>query len=238
MDHSPLHNLLIEEEDSRTWLVTYADLVTLLLVFFILLYTLAYFEKEKYRSGLRDLETRFSAGESMDPQEHKWKSRPIRLDEFTGIRSRQKELIKSVNRFARTLEMPDSVHTENIGNKIVIRVSGEALFASGSADLNPGVTPSFDYLIRIFNQYPEYQINIKGHTDDRPIATRRFPSNWDLSAIRATTVLKYMVSRGIQPNRLTATGYGDALPRVPNDTDANRAINRRVEFVLEKKEIF
>ncbi|MBU3954174.1 MAG: OmpA family protein, partial [Proteobacteria bacterium] len=69
-----------------------------------------------------------------------------------------------------------------------------------------------------------------------PISTRAFPSNWELSAIRATTVIKYLVSKGVAPQRLTATGYGDIMPQVPNTTDENRARNRRVEFVLEKKE--
>ena len=87
----------------------------------------------------------------------------------------------------------------------------------------------------IAREYPEYTINIKGHTDDIPIATERFPSNWELSAVRATTVLKYLIGKGISARRLTATGYGDSDPLVPNTSDRNRAVNRRVEFVLEKK---
>jgi len=85
------------------------------------------------------------------------------------------------------------------------------------------------------DDYSEYSVNIKGHTDDRPILTKEFPSNWELSSIRATTVLKYLIQGGIDPGRLTATGYSDLLPLVANDTPENRAINRRVEFVLEKK---
>ena len=72
-------------------------------------------------------------------------------------------------------------------------------------------------------------------TDDRAIETRQFPSNWELSAVRATTVLRYFIGRGIDPQRMTATGYADFLPLVANDTIENRARNRRVEFVLEKE---
>ncbi|MCG8567330.1 MAG: OmpA family protein [Desulfobacterales bacterium] len=236
MDH--FNNPLIPEEDDRPWLVTYADLVTLLLVFFVLLYSLAHFETENYRQGLEKLSAQVEDEKMMQTHLRQWKTQPMRIDEFTGIRSREQSLVKSVNRFARQIESPQDVHTDISGGKITIRLSGETLFASGKARLNPESFPLIDRLIGIFNDFPEYTINIKGHTDNQPIATRQFPSNWELSAIRATTVLKYMIQQGISPQRLTATGYGDSLPRVPNSSDANRATNRRVEFVLEKKESF
>jgi len=102
--------------------------------------------------------------------------------------------------------------------------------------LNPSAIPIFDDLIDILFDYPDYNINIKGHTDNIPISTEIFPSNWELSAIRATTVLKYVISRGVNPDRLTATGYGDVMPLLPNTSEENRTQNRRVEFVLEKKD--
>jgi chemotaxis protein MotB len=110
------------------------------------------------------------------------------------------------------------------------------LFNSGSATLNKNALPILDKIARLLFEYPEYNINIKGHTDNVPISTKQFPSNWDLSAIRATTVLKYLIQKGIKPERLTATGYGDVMPLVPNTSAENRAINRRVEFVQEKTE--
>jgi len=144
-------------------------------------------------------------------------------------------MVKAIERFVRQLDQDKNIVTQMKDGKVIVTVSGEALFSSGSAVLSPDSLPVFDRMIQIFDDFLEYNINIKGHTDNIPISTKAFPSNWELSAIRATTVLKYLVSRGIKPQRLTATGYGDIIPLVPNTTDKNKARNRRVEFVLEKK---
>ena len=87
----------------------------------------------------------------------------------------------------------------------------------------------------MFSDHADYRIAIRGHTDDRNIQTRQFPSNWELSAVRATTVLRFFIQQGIDPQRMTATGYADYIPLVDNDSAENRARNRRVEFVLEKE---
>ena len=88
----------------------------------------------------------------------------------------------------------------------------------------------------MFRDHADYRIAIRGHTDDLGIDTAQFPSNWELSAVRATTVLRYFIGQGIDPERMTATGYADYLPLVENNSVENRARNRRVEFVLEKEE--
>ena len=90
-------------------------------------------------------------------------------------------------------------------------------------------------MAQLFRENPDYRITIRGHTDDLDIDTVQFPSNWELSAVRATTVLRYFIQQGIDLERMSATGYADFFPLVPNDTVENRARNRRVEFVLEKE---
>jgi len=114
-------------------------------------------------------------------------------------------------------------------------VSGGTFFKSGKAKLNPMAALVFDDIAEVVRGYPEYKVNIHGHTDDRPIKSKKFPSNWELSSMRATSVLRFLVARNIDPSRLAATGNADSVPIVPNDTHANRAKNRRVEFVLEKE---
>jgi len=235
------NSAFIAYDDDATWLITYADLMTLLLVFFVLLYSLAFFEKEKYKAKVKTIigqleHDRTPKGVLEVFDAPGTPDRRISIEDITGLRSRETTLIKTINRFAQKTGQDKSISTQAEQGKIIITVSGETLFSSGSADLNPSAFPVFNQLIETFDAFPEYNINIKGHTDNIPISTRDFPSNWELSAIRATTVIKYLVSRGVAPQRLTATGYGDIMPQVANTTEENRARNRRVEFVLEKKE--
>ena len=110
------------------------------------------------------------------------------------------------------------------------------LVESGQAELKERARFIFANLGQMFRDYAYYAIAIRGHTDDRNIETTQFPSNWELSAVRATTVLRFFIDQGIDPERMTATGYADYLPLDDNNSVENRARNRRVEFVLEKKD--
>jgi len=241
MKDTSYNSSFITYDDDANWLITYADLMTILLVFFVLLYTLAFFEKEKYESRveviMRQLKQDQQPKGAMEMFDLSGNQDPkISLEDFTGLRSRETTLFKKVNKMAQKSDQRKKITTLSRYGKIMIIISGEALFGSGSASFNSDALPNFDQLIQLFDEYPEYTINIKGHTDNIPISTPAFPSNWELSAIRATTVLKYLIAKGISPQRLTATGYADIMPLVPNTTDENRNKNRRVEFVLEKNE--
>ena len=240
MRDNTYNSTFITYDDEATWLVTYADLMTILLVFFVLLYTLAFFEKEQYRHAVESVKVQIEDNEHliglMELMEIP--ERPdtqITIEDITGLKSREKSLFENLNKFARSNTQSQSISTRILDGKIIVNVEGNALFNSGSAALNSTAIPIFDEIIKILRDYPDYNINIKGHTDNIPISTDMFPSNWELSAVRATTVLKYLISKGIDPQRLTATGYGDVMPLVPNTSEENRAQNRRVEFVLEKK---
>ena len=239
MRDNSYNSTFITYDDEATWLVTYADLMTILLVFFVLLFTLAAFEKEKYKNTIEEikilmktnqkligLEELMEVPETMDTK--------ITIEDITGMHSREKTLFKKIIKFARTSSEQQNISTKILDGKIIVSVKGKALFNSGSASLNSTAISIFNEIIQILDDYPEYNINIKGHTDNTPISTNIFPSNWELSAVRATTVLKYLISKGINPKRLTATGYGKVMPLVPNTSKENRALNRRVEFVLEK----
>ncbi len=231
----------ITYDDDATWLVTYADLMTILLVFFILLYTLAFFEKEKFRHAVETIKVQIEEDENliglMELMEiPETEDTQITIEDITGLHSREKSLVENITRFVQSSKQKQNISSRVLKGKIIVSIKGKALFNSGSASLNRTAISIFDDIIQILYDYPEYNINIKGHTDNVPISTTIFPSNWELSAVRATTVLKYLISKGITPQRLTATGYGDVMPLVPNDSEENRAKNRRVEFVLEKKE--
>ena len=134
---------------------------------------------------------------------------------------------------AVTKEAP--VDVEVTKDNIILRIPGQVLFEKGGADLRLEARPSLDSVINIANRYPDYKINIQGHTDDYPISTERFPSNWELSSARATAVLRYFIDKGAEPERMTATGYADTFPLFSNDTKAGQLRNRRVEVILEKE---
>lgn len=117
-------------------------------------------------------------------------------------------------------------------DRLQIEVGNEILFPSGSAELSPaGRALLADLTELILND--RLQIAVEGHTDNVPINTDRFPSNWELSSIRATSVAHELMTLGVDRKRLKVTGYADTRPRVPNDSDDHRALNRRVSLVLE-----
>ena len=131
------------------------------------------------------------------------------------------------------------VESDTTDNKrLIYRVPGNTLFESGEAYLKKEARNVLEKIVGVTLQYPKYKINIQGHTDDIPISSDRFPTNWELSASRATAVLRFFIDKGIEPERLTATGYSDIFPLVSNETELGRAKNRRVEFVLEKENKF
>ena len=230
----------LEDEEGAGWIVTYADLVTLLPVFFVLLYSISSLNMERFRQAFESI--RISLGKDMTtlgvievmevPQLDR---KELTLEEIFGRRSREEAMVEDINAFVAERNVGDNITVQILNNKVVVRIQGTILFESGSEQLMPQAEPILGQIVHIFKAYPEYNINIRGHTDDVPIATLRFPSNWELSAFRATTVLKYLIEKGVSPFRLTATGYGSLLPLRPNTTAENRAMNRRVEFVLEKK---
>jgi chemotaxis protein MotB len=254
---------LLEENDSADWLYTYADLMTLLLVFFILLFSLSSIEAERFEVAMRSLNEAFHGEgansiidlpheapiktevpveieeklpaqdladkEAEKPNEAEAKNQNIAID--TELRSLTDEVSKqfqvSLAKDALEVGAPKD-------GKVVIKVKGDVLFPSGSAEFNREMMTVLDTMVLTLKKNPQMKLSIQGHTDDIPIETSRFPSNWDLSAIRATNVLRYMVRGGIDLDRVSATGYGESKPLVPNDSLENREKNRRLEFVLER----
>ncbi len=227
----------LEEDEGAGWLATFADLATLLLVFFILLFSISSLNLEKFKAAVRSIQV--NLGEELpaigilDVIDNQAEQK-VSIEEITGLRSREQEIIDGINEFIEEKRLGEHIILKTFKEKIVILIKGRILFKSGSAELNRKSFPILDKIVDIIDKYPEYYVNIKGYTDNVPISTNEFPSNWELSAIRATTVLKYLIKNDIEPDRLTATGYGDLAPIAPNDTEENRTKNRRVEFILKK----
>ncbi|MBF0572511.1 MAG: OmpA family protein [Desulfamplus sp.] len=239
MKETRISDSLISNDDEAGWLVTYADLITLLLVFFVLLYSISSTEQARAVSALKTIRSQMEANsffsEYVDMFDFPdYGNQQIALDERIGLASRQDSIIRDVNKFITQNNNSNDLTTFVRMGKIIIRLDGNYVFEQGSAEINKGFIPVLQRLLDIMYDYPDYILNIKGHTDDTPISSEKYTSNWELSSARAMEVLKYLIRNGVEPERLTATGYGSTLPLVPNSSQENREKNRRVEFVLEK----
>lgn len=252
---------LLETSEGSGWITTFADLMTLLLVFFVLLFSMSTVENERFARMLVSLKTSFGnqgatnaiielprdapqkvpnrdAELTTEPQPPEPAVTPRREESATPrISDDWQGLADQLRRSLATQDLESEVAVKAPAEgKIVIQIRGQALFDSGSTFLDSRVDPTLDRLMQVFRGYPDFRINIQGHTDNIPISTPRYASNWELSALRATTVLRYLIDQGLSPERLTATGYADSLPLTSNATEAGRARNRRIEFVLEKRQ--
>ena len=194
------------------WIMTFADMMSLLMVFFILLYSIAAMNVSKFKTAI--------LGEEVTTQN-------IRdlVDEI--------EITKSIQELTGMGET--DIVPINDEEKVVLTVPSVSLFKPGRADLQQEGRPALDRVIETVKKQKGFKTHIQGHTDDVPIFTDRFPTNWELSAARATAVLRYIIDKGIEPEKLTATGYADTFPLASNDSEIGRSSNRRVEFVLEKE---
>jgi chemotaxis protein MotB len=218
------------DHSSPMWMTTFADMAILLLTFFILYYSLSSIANNKFKEAILGTKSA-SIGllELMDSIERK-----ETIEVLTGLKS--DNILSDIQHVADRESMNEIMDISTDRTKIVIRIPGASLFEPGNADLNLSKSkPVLDEIVRILDTYPRYRISVQGHTDDSPISTDRFPSNWELSSARATAVLRYFIDKNINPKRLTATGYADIFPIASNDSELGQATNRRVEFVLEKE---
>lgn len=238
----------IDNEDSgKDWIVTFADMMTLILVFFVLLFTMSELETEAFKAKIATINIIDGEGNQMSVIDYATLNgrnpMPVKLvEDLLGLNPSEEiiqppkpAVAKEIEGMIDNSDLSDSVDMAVEGDIVTITVDGGFVFASGKATLSEDAYIVFSQLTQVFNENADYKIAIRGHTDDRTIETTAFPSNWELSAVRATAVLRYFIRQGIDPERMTATGYADFLPIAPNNTPENRAKNRRVEFVLEKE---
>jgi chemotaxis protein MotB len=150
-------------------------------------------------------------------------------DELARMEDQAKELEKQL---ADEIQKGD-ITLKRFHDRLIIDIGEKISFDSGKADLKKDVMPALRKISTILNNYPGNRIIIEGHTDNVPISTSRFRDNWQLSTERALSVLNYILrEKGVNPTRFSAAGYGEYNPVVPNDTPANRSLNRRVEIVV------
>lgn len=208
------------DDGPGSWILSYGDMMTLLLCFFLLLVAMSSLNKQMFE------EVSASMAKGMGKVEAK---RPIE-----NIVNEVKKIIKEEN-----LEDKVSITYDAEGAKF--NFPGEALFEIGSADLTAKIKPTLDKIAAAFINDPTgHYIIIEGHTDNIPMRSAKFPSNWELSSARSSSVIRYLISKGLDHNRCKAVGYADTQPSAPNMTkdgksiSANQAKNRRVVVKLSR----
>ena len=228
------------DEGLPPWMATFADMVTLLLCFFVLLLSFAQQSEEKFRDALGSLKGAFGVREvrAVSDEMAQFNTSSEATEKMaSSISHDQRLLLSVVMRVKSMLEKLDVKLKEGAGvsadrDGVVFRASSAALFKENTAELKPEAAKVLDAVVKILKDY-KLNIVVRGHTDDRPIHTAKYPSNWELSAARAAVALDYLINKGgIEINRAKAVGYADTRPEVPNDTEADRLRNQRVEFYM------
>ena len=215
------------------WMITYSDMVTLLLAFFILLYAYSVLDVQRFQQVLTSIQSSFLGGEGILDRQ------PLpEEDEGAVPEPGQIEQIvityEAVRQYLREEGMDGYIRPRIEERGIVLEIEDRILFDSGRAEIREDARQLLAKVSGILKSVPN-QIIVEGHTDNVPIKTARYPSNWELSVDRAVHVVRYFIeTQHIAPERFIATGYGEYQPVAPNDTAAGRARNRRVNIVISE----
>jgi chemotaxis protein MotB len=225
------------EEESQLWLTTFADLSLLLLVFFILLFSMSTLDLENFKTSFASVRRALGQTEGGALPVPSAQS-GVFQDELAAYKkmiAAQEKTFAEFNYYSTDNGLEGIVGANLESGTITLRVPGEVLFASGRAQLAGEAEDIITLLKDFFIMHPDQKINIRGYTDSTPpSANSRYKDNWELSSMRAVNVLRALLEEGMDPDRLTATGLADMHPLFPDTTPENKAKNRRVEFVLER----
>ncbi len=221
------------------WLITYADMITLLLALFIMLYAISNLDIQRFKALMEEFQALFGSGEALmqggrgmlkfgDPESR----RPLVIPLLPGKKPEMHDEEEVIERYVERehLEGKVLVHREERGLVISLLTDG-VFFAKGSASLSPDAQKVLRDIAPLIIRSGRF-VRVEGHTCDLPIHTLRYPTNWDLSVARAVAVVRYLIACGVPPQRLSAVGYAEFRPLVPNTSEENRRLNRRVDLVL------
>lgn len=223
-----------DEGGGASYLTTWADMTTLLLCFFVMLLAMSTVNPAKFMVAASSFQNAFSGVLKSFPtvpiHEHVLRPR------MGGDEQNKRMAINAKRRIERRAtqqDMQDAVKVKVTEKGLAIRISDPVLFDVGDARLKPKFKKLLYSVGKIINEDTSTQIRVEGHTDNTPINTAKYPSNWDLSAERALNVVKFLArNAGIDPARLSAVGYGEYHPVVPNTSPENRQRNRRIEIYV------
>ena len=236
-------------EESRSvppWIITFADMVTLLMVFFILLFAIGTVEQDKWRQIKESLREALGADaieelgtrQGLDVIQTQVDEQTVHaVDEVGAMVNREMEdIISEVEEFVFKNKLSGEVRVSSDERGAVITISDVVVFPPGSADMTSRGRKTLRQVFDVLKQF-NYNVKVEGHTDNTPIHTLRYPSNWELSASRAAEVAHMLIDDGYPPERLSVEGFAEFRPIVPNTSVQNRSRNRRIEVVYQRGSI-
>ncbi|MDR2787787.1 MAG: flagellar motor protein MotD [Candidatus Accumulibacter sp.] len=234
-----------DHDNHERWMVSYADFITLLFAFFVVMYSLSTVNEGKYRVLSDSMTVAFrniQVNGAMQqpaliapplPRAQKTDQAARQAEaEKQRRRDRMRNVAKDLVEVMAPLIEEGKVRVVETSRGVTVEINDSILFSPGQAVLNPLSSRAMRAVAQVLAP-TDFPIIIEGHTDDIPINTPQFPSNWELSAVRATTVLRLFVESGVAPERLTAIGYADTHPVESNANAEGRARNRRVTILID-----
>ncbi|MFN3985957.1 MAG: flagellar motor protein MotD [Rhodocyclaceae bacterium] len=238
-----------EHENHERWLVSYADFITLLFAFFVVMYSLSSINEGKYKvlsdslvSAFRSININEQGQQIILPPVVPPTALPTvvnrpspessRDNRRTDQVQRMRSMADEIRRVLEPLTRSGQVTVTEGAHGISVEINASVLFAPGEAALGPAAAAPLRAVAQVLAE-ADFPIKVEGHTDNIPISTFRFPSNWELSSARASSVVRLFIDAGVAAGRLTAAGYSDQRPIEDNASEAGRARNRRVTILIE-----
>ncbi|SES35322.1 flagellar motor protein MotS [Salipaludibacillus aurantiacus] len=238
-----------QDKGAPKWMVTFSDMMTLILVFFILLFSMSVVDANKFRAIADSFQDRavFDFYPSLIPFENPAEDRDVKIDpyeeegessdsstELDGEEMNEQLdlLLEEVEDYLETNDLQHEITVSRDDRGVVLVLQEQALFKTARADIIKDAEPFLEKVGTLLNGIPN-MVKVEGHTDSRPINTVQYPSNWELSGARASSVIRFLISdKELEPRRFLAVGYGDTRPVAPNTSADNLQKNRRVVIVI------
>ncbi len=224
-------------ENHERWLLTYADMITLLLVFFIILYSIANTDLQKFSAVAESMSRAFGGnggggimaglgGASAG------RAAPIRFDTLPRVQQDFLSVGADLAEFAEQAGLAGDISVNMTYEGVIISLSDALVFEPGGAALSARSREALRAVAEVLKQMPN-PLRVEAHTDNVPTNHPLYPTNWELSVARAVAIVRFLVEEcDVASDRLSAAGHGDGKPLVPNDTREHRAINRRAEIAI------
>ncbi|WP_281658340.1 flagellar motor protein MotS [Halobacillus sp. Cin3] len=245
-----------KQDGAPKWMTTYADMITLVLVFFILLFSMSQINLDKFEAITESFRNRMildfypSAVENKNPADqaeiegndeknNEFDMPPEEVEASQSSKAEAEkeqdldELKQEIDEYLKENDLSDIIAATNSERGVVLVLEEQLLFETSEAEILEQAKPFLSKVGTLLENIPNF-VKVEGHTDNRQISSYRYPSNWELSGARASSVIRYILdnTQDMDPKRFTAVAYGETRPVAPNDSEENWSRNRRVEIVI------